>query len=291
MGEFISALSLRLRTSYPMFTSAVMVFLIFASTEMGMNITAQGNFPLPREYAFSTMNLLVLNNYYFYFLLTFIVMLGLVLRNVSFVLGDEIATGKSKSMLILPIPRGYLIISEFIADLLIPYFTTSLSIFIAMHLIGFQFNIVDAVAVSLLNIIFLAYIVAISILIALSTGNSSITMVGGFTFFLAVGLLTAFSDTLVSKFHSTVPLLILGILFPSAPLYYYTSYHFTLVGAPSPFGPSPMSPVSYIPPYALSFSSVVTDVVASTVVAIVLILSVCWYYVKRFEPAMAPSSG
>ncbi len=216
-------------------------------------------------------SLVQLNYVYYQFFITILVMALFVLKVIVFDFGANLEQGIETSYILLPVKRSRLLLPVIFSGVVLPYSVASASVFYALSLVHYPLNAYNALSIALLDFLPLLFISSVSLLMAMKTKSSLLTMGAAIVLFFSLGIFLGMNPEIAYKIHSPAPLLILGVLFPAASMYDY----FTFGNIPSWFG---------IIDTPAKFMAVFPWLIAGSVLLnIALLAAVFWYWGNKFQ--------
>lgn len=255
-----------------------LIFIIMLSTvPYVMNGVAYSpQFPanLSLGISINTQNFLMLNFYYYQFIITVATMVMFFLKVIVFDFAANLEQNIETSYLLMPVKRSYLLIPVIVIGVILPYAVASASVFYALYLIHFPFSLANAVYLALLDFLPLLFVSSLTLLAAMKTRSSVATLSLSVILFFILGIFLGLNPLIVQKLHSPVPLLILGILFPAGSAYDYF-FNFPQV---LPWHGIIDTPSKFIAAFPWLIAS-------SVVINIALLVAVFWYWERKFQVA------
>lgn len=259
-------------------TWEILVFIIIVSAApplLGAPLSSPGlGLVGPASVSPSIIGFMNLDSMYFSFALTALGMLIFVYKVIVFDFAANIEQGIETSYLMLPVRRSRLLVPVVLAGMILPYCIASATLYYALYLGQFHYTSIDALYMLLLNFLPLMFICAISLLAAMTTRSSLVTLsVALLTSFLLV-ILVGFTPEFAAKAHSMLPYYLLGLIFPAGSAYtYYNSLGLSYPGPTIQYGASLASFYSALPWMALGAAIIDTALMAL----------VFWYWGHRFQ--------
>lgn len=255
-----------------------LVFIIILSTVPfvlnGSAYTPQFPSNLATGISLNTQNFLLLNFYYYQFIITVATMVIFFLKVVVFDFAANLEQNIETSYLLMPVKRSYLLVPIILLGVVLPYAIASASVFYALYLIGFHFSMSNALYLALLDFLPLMLVSSVSLLIAMKTRSSVATLSTAIILFFILGIFLGLNPLITLKLHSPFPLLILGIFFPAG-----SAYDFFFNGAqPLPWQGLIDTPSKFMAAFPWL-------VACSVAINIALLVAVFWYWERKFQVA------